>query len=298
MAKSAPIYSMTGFGRGRFTSDKRRITVDIRSVNNRYLELQIKGNGLAVEAESALSRFFKESLQRGSITVVVGTAELQGSPVKKFADLKTARAYHKLYAEVADHLHLDQAIIGPLILAHPEVIRTLPSEQADSSLVQNLLSAAKEALTALNRMRLREGSHMVNDLKKSLVIIDAQISRIEKLAPLRIRGYEERLRSRLDALLSAGEEQIRMRLAAETALMADKMDVSEEISRLRSHLGQFRKTLQIGGGVGKGLNFLLQEINREANTLSAKAQDAEIVGYALVIKEENEKMREMIQNLE
>ena len=299
MQSKLPIYSMTGFGRGRFVSKNRRVAAEIKSVNNRYLDLQLKGASLPGETEARVARLVKENIQRGSVTLYISVADLKGRPASYAADLNRARALYKLYQQVARLLKAKDAPLIHYVLNQPDIIRVLPSGGVDKSLARDLEKAVLQALRQFNRMRGTEGDHMVSDLRKSAARINGAVAEIERLAPARIKAYEERLKKRMEAFLGPRpDETAGTRLAQEVTLMADKMDITEEISRLKSHQNQFLETLAAGGAVGKRLNFLQQEINREANTISSKAQDSDIIAQSLVIKEENEKTREMVQNLE
>lgn len=299
MPKKKPIYSMTGFGRGRSVSAQRRVMAEIKSVNNRYLDLQIKGNALPGELEVHLSQVVKETIQRGSVSLFVLVAELGGRHAEYVADINRAKALYKLYARIASEIGADGSALAQFVLAQPDLVRALPSGGADKSLLKDAEKAVRAALAQFNRMRMKEGDHTAAALRESAGKITGAVTEIEKLAPERIKAWEERLKKKMESFLAqGGDESARLRLASEVTIMADKLDISEEISRLKSHQDQFLGTLSEGGPMGKRLNFLLQEINREANTLSSKALDAEIVRLGILIKEENEKMRENVQNLE
>jgi uncharacterized protein (TIGR00255 family) len=241
----------------------------------------------------------KEAVQRGSVSLFVLVAELGGRHAEYVADINRAKALYKLYSRIASEIGADGSALAQFVLGQPDLVRALPAGDVDKSLLKDAEKAVRAALAQFNRMRTNEGDHTAAALRESAGKINAAVVEIEKLAPERVKAWEERLKKKMEPFLAqGGDESARLRLASEVTIMADKLDISEEISRLKSHQDQFLGTLAEGGPVGKRLNFLLQEINREANTLSSKALDAEIVRLGILIKEENEKMRENVQNLE
>jgi uncharacterized protein (TIGR00255 family) len=299
MKRPSPICSMTGFGKGGFSSKSRRILVEIKSVNNRFLDLQIRGPRLSAQAENLISNRVKQFVERGSLTLQINLVDMSGAPARPSLNVNILTSYKKIYDQAAKLLKLQDKPSLPFLLGLPEAIRLVPETEEDNALSKQILAAVDEAVSALNKMRADEGEALARDIEKRIEAIRAQTLRIEKEAPERTAGYKARLEKKMTELLQASpDEALRTRLLTEITLMADKTDTSEETTRLQSHLSQFLAALQAGGAVGKKLNFLQQEIYREANTISSKSPQSSVIEMCIAIKEESEKIREQIQNLE
>jgi len=288
--------SMTGFGRGSARSGDAEATVEIRTVNGRYAEATIRGLGDLAEHEAALQTRVKEAIERGTATVHVAlTAGLGGSGLR--VDHAAAAAHGALLREAAL-----AAGLSPDTITLADLLRTAEVFVPDASGAANeagweaVQAALADAVDRLDAMRVAEGAALADDLGARADALESGATAVDARAPVRLEAARQRLRDRLDAL-AATPDLDPGRLEAEAVLLADKLDVTEETVRLRSHLDQFRQALADEGPVGRRLNFLAQEIGREVNTIGSKANDAEITRLAVGMKEEVEKIREQVQNV-
>jgi uncharacterized protein (TIGR00255 family) len=292
--------SMTGFGRAAAVAGATEATVEVRSVNGRFAEVSVRGPRVVGAFEPAIQAGVKEALGRGSVTVGI-TVQRRADEAGLSVDVEAARHYARLLAELRDAAGLTPAeapVTLESLLRYPEVI-AIAAEDDDAARTEAwgaIEPALAEALEALDAMRVQEGRAIAEDLGHRLTLIETSLTDVEARAPVRVDAARNRLRERLEELL--GDERVnRDRLETELALMADRLDVSEECVRLRSHLAQFRDALSSHDAVGRRLNFLSQELNREANTIGSKANDAEIARLAVRMKEELERVREQVQNV-
>jgi uncharacterized protein (TIGR00255 family) len=292
--------SMTGFGRAAAVAGATEATVEVRSVNGRFAEVSVRGPRVVGAFEPAIQAGVKESLGRGSVTVGI-TIQRRGDEAGLTVDVEAARQYARLLVELREAAGLTPAeapVTLESLLRYPELI-TPDTDDDDAARTEAwgaIEPALAEALDALDAMRVQEGRAIAEDLTQRIDLIEAALTQVEARAPVRVQEARTRLRERLEEIL--GDERInRDRLEIELALMADRLDVTEECVRLRSHLAQFRDALSATDAVGRRLNFLAQELNREANTIGSKANDAEISRLAVGMKEELERVREQVQNV-
>jgi uncharacterized protein (TIGR00255 family) len=272
------------------------VEVEIRSVNHKYCEVKLRLPRELAALETELSRLVKERLARGGVEVTVrrGTGRAALAP-RVDADL--AREYARAFEEVRQRLGLAGAVSLSEVLGAAGVV-TLEERAVDLEAARAAASAAVSAsLEALCGMREREGQALARDLEERLGTIEALLRRVEELSPRSVDRYRERLAERV-AELSRGLAPDPARLATEIALFADRTDVAEEITRLRSHLEQMRELVGRTDPAGRKMDFLVQEMNREANTIGSKSQSAEITGDVVSMKAEIERMREQVQNVE
>ncbi|OGJ85645.1 MAG: YicC family protein [Candidatus Raymondbacteria bacterium RifOxyA12_full_50_37] len=299
MTKKQPVYSMTGYGKGLFQSKKRKIAAELKSVNNRFFEFQLKGSYILDPFEASIISLLKKTIKRGSVTLFVNVQEFEESATVPYLNLPLIRAYESLFEKAQRTLKRNDPIPFSFLLGLPDVIRTYSSAEKDKTLADDILEAVQGAVDELNVMRQKEGSALVQDLAARIILTEKYLANIQEKIPARMDAYKQRLEKKVaDVIKEGADETTRMRLLSEFAIMADKMDVSEEITRFKSHTQQFSDALQGMTEPGKRLGFLLQEMNREINTLSAKAQDPDIISSCVAVKEELEKMREQVQNLE
>jgi uncharacterized protein (TIGR00255 family) len=296
---SKTIYSMTGFGKGEKTTPTRKVSAEIKSVNNRFLELQIRGVNLPVDIESKLSQTIKEKVSRGSIGLNLSVSDSNGLTSPPTVNIDLLKYYASFFNEAAKTLGMDEKPSLSKLFTLPDVIKIQNRGSIDPTFEADLLDAVYGAVNSLNEMRANEGRALANDLLSRTANIRVLTAEAEKLAPERTEAYRKRLEEKSAEIFKEGlDDGLRARLMMEVTIMADRTDVSEEITRLKSHCSQVEETLNAGGAAGKKLNFIQQEISREANTLSSKAQDSALLKIALSIKEESESMREQIQNIE
>ncbi len=291
------IKSMTGFGRGEFDSEGRMWTAEIRCVNNRYLDLKMKLPRGYTSLEEKIRKLVSELYQRGRVdlflTVTGDFSDLMEVKINK----TLAQKYKVALEELSDELSLENRITPELLASYPEVVVREQKEEDMNLLWPKVEQAVNQALQNSLTMRTQEGVALADDLIARLANFTKIIDIIEQSVPELLVQREKMLRERLTKLL-ASVQLDPARLAQEVAVMADKTDVSEEIVRLRCHIKQFTLFLKEEGGVGRKLDFLIQEFLREVNTLASKINDAEIAHHTVNLKSELEKMREQVQNIE
>ena len=294
----AKITSMTGFGTGAAEVDGYRLRALIRSVNGRYLDLQIRcQSGLAEYEQSVRERLQAGSITRGKVNVTLEWEETPQSGALPVLNEEAAHQYLRELKRLADIAGVDSQPNLQLLARMPGLFRSEETVALDPEQTAALvLEALGEAIDEFERMRATEGEALLADLRSRLTKLEQWIEEVAVMAEASKDQIHARLRERVELLLRPGELD-ESRVAMEVALLADRSDITEEIVRFRSHNGQFVGALDEGGDVGKRLNFLLQEMHREANTISSKASDADLIHLVLEIKEEVERLREQIQNL-
>lgn len=290
---------MTGFGRATAESDSKKITVEIKTVNNRYLEILPRMPKTLIPLEDKLKKAIGAKINRGRVEVFISLEEQAGemSDVKVNKDL--AKSYYDNLQELKDFLNFDDEKISfSRIFSMPGVITLEKSEEDLEELEGILLAATNEALDQLIAMRLIEGEKMSEDLLARKCYVAGKIIEITERAPLVVAEYRKRLAIRIADLTAEGCVFDEGRLEAEVATFADRASIAEEITRLNSHLQQLENMLQCDDVVGRKLDFLLQELNREINTIGSKANDLTISTIVIDTKAEFEKIREQVQNIE
>jgi len=296
--QSSMILSMTGFGRGEATKKGTTATAEVKSVNSRYLEVSARLPRTLALRENEIKELIRTKFLRGKINVAVSVISENGSESPLRVNKGAAKLYYSLLNDLKKAVKIQEKISLAHLLQFPDVLEIDVLEKGDDG-EWNL---AKESLTiALDeayKMREREGGELAADLKQRILSIDAGITEIEKLVVERIPEAKTRLEERLRQLLSDQTVMDERRLEQEIALMADRLDVTEECVRFRSHNKFFLSAIGEAESPGRKLNFLTQEMNREANTIGAKANDAVISHLVVKIKEELEKIREQLQNIE
>lgn len=290
------LISMTGFGQGEATSATSSVTVEVRSVNHRFLDLAFKLPRVIQNREADIKDIVRGKLARGrvSITINIESPMAGRAIIINEQVLETYLTQLRAFAKKHD---LDERLSMDTLMQLPEVVTAKELEPAEDEvwpLVEKSLSAA---LVACTKMRVEEGRALEKDLVQRMQLIDRTVSAIEKLSPEVAKQQVEALRKRVAQL--AGEVQVNEdRIAVEIVMLADKSDFTEEITRLRSHEAQFNSAIKDGGEVSKKLTYILQEMHREASTIGAKASGSEVIQHVVVLKEETEKLREQVQNLE
>ena len=289
--------SMTGYGRGEYKEGGIELTVEIKTVNNRYLDVNVKSPRVFIACEEVIRGIVREKLTRGHADVFVSFSDKREKQRSLYLDEGTAAAYaqaaqkiKKLFPEAADDFSVTS------ILRYPDVIKTEESGTADDECVHALETALKSALENLNAMRLKEGGKLQDDMLSRMGTIEKLVGEVETRAPAVAENYRLKLEAKIKKILESTEVD-EGRLLTEAALFADKSNIDEELTRLHSHISQFkeicRETL-----VGRKLDFLVQEFNRETNTICSKSNDLEVTRLGLALKNEIEKVREQVQNVE
>jgi uncharacterized protein (TIGR00255 family) len=288
---------MTGYGKGEAVTDHGRFTVEIRSVNHRYGEVAVRMPRSFLSLEQEVKRSVSGVLKRGKIDVTVQWEEAVALEAVARIDNAVAAGYHAAFTGLARDLGIAAEVPLALIVAQKGVLREGSATLDEAAYLPQLLSAVQTAVAAIDAMRTREGAALADDLLARRAQIAEWAAQVRERSPQVVTEYRQKLKARLDQLLE-GVEMDPARLAQEVALMADRCDVTEELVRLSSHFGQFDEAFRLAEPVGRKLDFLMQEMNREVNTIGSKSSDAEITTLVIRIKAEMEKMREQVQNLE
>ena len=291
------IRSMTGFGTAKGKINGLSFVLEVRSVNNRYFDLNVKCPRAYLFAEPVMKSFLQQKIARGKVDVFLGLDPSQNDSVDLKLNRQLAVSYRDMILSVAEMLDLPSDFTALDIAKFPDVM-TLDKEQPDQDAFQtDLKYLMEQAVSDFNRMRGREGELLYQDLLLKIERIEALIEEIDSRSANTLTLYRERLERRLREVLadtSIADDLV----LAEAALYADRIATDEETVRLRSHCVQFRKLLKEGSPVGRKLDFLIQEFNREANTIGSKCQNSEISYLVVDLKSEIEKIREQIQNIE
>lgn len=289
--------SMTGFGAARASIGTRMLAIEIRSVNHRYCDVHLHLPHELAGIESRLEARVRKQIDRGRIDVAVELSDAEGAQAAPIVDLMRARAYRDAYALLAQELGLDPAIPLELIAGAPGVIRMAGGGDRAGELLPEIETTLDSALRDLRAMRADEGRMIAEELRRRLQAIERIEHDLAGRVPLANSDRKLRLEHRLVELL--GDRAIEpARVAQEVALMIDRADVTEELARLSSHSVQFKRLLDLGEPVGRKLDFLLQEMHREANTIGSKTASADISHLVVELKSELEKTREQVQNVE
>ena len=291
------IKSMTGYGKAEAVSEQGRFTVEIRSVNHRYGEISVRMPRGFLALENEIKKMLANVLKRGKIDVYIQWDEVGAAVNLPQADTALAQGYAGLFRTLSADLGLTGDVPLTLILAQKGVLKDTGATIDETEYLPQLVSAVQAAVAAIDAMRSREGEALSLDLSARRSQVAQWIKQIGSRAPQVVTEYRQKLKARLDQLLD-GAELDAARLAQEVALMADRCDVTEELVRLASHFDQFDEALLLAEPVGRKLDFLMQEMNREVNTIGSKSSDAEVTGLVIRIKAEMEKMREQVQNVE
>ena len=295
------IASMTGYGRGVAKSNLGTMTAEIKSVNSRFLELQVRGD-VPAAVENAARTVVKQRLARGKVNLSLAfTPEVSEKPVTVTVNRSLLAAYTAALSEVASQKGIKKETWRLRdLLQLPTPFLSVSEAAVDEALLLPLAEEATEkAVAALIEMRETEGANLALDLSARLDFLSAKIQGLKASQEDVAARYEARLRERMKKLLADMSVEIdEARLLQEVAIYAEKTDYTEEIVRFESHIAQFRDMLAAGGEVGRRLDFLLQELNREVNTLGSKAGEGDVINDVLTLKTELEKIREQVQNLE
>lgn len=293
------IFSMTGYGKGVAEQDGRKATVELKSVNHRFLDLGLKLPKSLMFAEDGLRKAIQKSISRGHIDLFISfddDSEKQQNAFKVDYDL--AAKYVLAARELQGRCLIQNNFYVSEVMRMPDVITRETEEEEDEDFIARLvMQACAHAIDSLNVMRRREGESLAKDLLAKLDNIEATIPKIEQLAPKTLEEYRDKLSARIKEYL----QEVPLdedKLLNEVAFFSDRICIDEEITRLHTHISHFKEILEDGGAVGKKLDFIVQEMNRETNTIGSKCNNAQITECVIFLKSEIEKMREQVQNLE
>ena len=291
------IKSMTGFGRFESVTDSCKISVEIKAVNHRYLDLGIKMPKKFNFFESAMRGLLKDYIQRGKVDVFVTYEDYTDEKVSLKYNRSLAAEYMEHFRQMAEQFGIDNDVKVSMLSRCPEVLTMEQTPEDEDQMWALLEESLRKAAESFVETRVREGENLKNDLIAKLDHMLSLVDFIEERSPKVIEDYRKKLEDKVkDMLQSTTIDE--SRILTEVTIFADKICVDEETVRLRSHIEGMKKELLKGGGVGRKLDFIAQEMNRESNTILSKSNDMEISDQAIILKTEIEKVREQIQNIE
>ncbi|AOY77377.1 YicC/YloC family endoribonuclease [Clostridium formicaceticum] len=290
--------SMTGFGRGDTQQEGKHFQIELKSVNHRYIDISVKMPKSFTYLEEPIRKIIKEKVHRGRVEVFISYKNIGDSDIKVVTDMALAQQYIEAMNEMYDRFSLEKDVAVSTIAKFPDVLK-LEKKEEDQEMIWGLLEEGLvDALNSLLEMRIEEGRKLKEDLLKRLDILIGLIQRIEDRSPEIVKEYKKRLTKRVKEMLEEELEIDEARVALEVALFADKSNITEEIVRLNSHIAQFKKSMEQQEAVGRKLDFIIQEMNREINTIGSKANDLITANIVVEVKSELEKIREQVQNIE
>ena len=291
------IRSMTGYGSAKGSVAGFSITIELRSVNNRYLDLNLKLPRGFLFAENEIKAYIQKKVARGKLDFFLTMDAVEGDQTRVRVNTHLAEAYRDAIEELGTSLNLPVSVAALDIARFSDVLSLDKEELNQDAFLEQLMPLLDAAVTDFNAMLIREGEKLAEDLLEKADRIEQLVQAVERQAPNTVMIYRERLEGKLrEVLMDAALPE--ERLIAEAAIFADRIATDEETVRLRSHLSQFRKMIAEGSPIGRKLDFLIQEFNREANTIGSKCQDSEIAYLVVDLKSEIEKIREQVQNIE
>ena len=289
---------MTGYGRAEGQKDDYTYLAEVRSVNNRFIEINTRLPKAHIDLEQPLKKLIKSYCSRGSIhlSISIGNTNENTGEWEVKPNLPLAAQYVTALNQIRDSLKLEGKIDLKSVIGIRDIVKIEPLaiDPANHELILNI---ATEALDSLQKMRKEEGINLQKDLERRIDTIESHAAEIESWHPEVLKEYQNKLKERIKSL-NEGMESDETRIAQETALLADRCDITEEITRLKSHLNQFKKFFNTNEPIGRKLEFITQEINREVNTIGSKSSNIKISNRVIEIKSELEKIREQVQNIE
>lgn len=291
------IKSMTGFGRCEVLKDSRKFTVELKSVNHRYLDVNIRMPKKLNFFETSIRTLLKSYANRGKVDIFITYEDLSQSQVSVKYNAALAAEYLKYLKQIEEEFGLENDIRVSTLSRYPDVLSMEEQSEDEDELWNGLKEALEGAFVQFVETRKKEGENLKQDILTKLSLLEEQVGYVEERSPQIVTEYRAKLEEKMKELLS--DTQIDdNRIAAEVVLFADKICTDEEVVRLKSHIQHMRSTLEEEEGIGRKLDFIAQEMNREANTILSKANDLEVSNRAISLKTEIEKIREQIQNIE
>lgn len=291
------LLSMTGYGSAKGSVEGQEITVELKSVNNRYLDCSVRLPRNFLFAEDTVKQAVSAGVSRGKVDVFVSAQASQDSGTVVSVNEELARGYRDAVARIAETLGLESGLNAFSLARFPDVLTVERRELDKDKAAAALSDITAKAVEEFNAMREREGERLRRDMLGKLGTIEGLVSVVEERSPQTVKEYRERLEARLRDIL-ADRSLDEQRVITEAAIFADRTAVDEETVRLRSHIAQFRTMLEEGSPIGRKMDFLVQEFNRESNTIGSKCSDASLAKVVVDLKSEIEKIREQLQNVE
>jgi uncharacterized protein (TIGR00255 family) len=287
---------MTGFGRAKTESDCFSVNVEVKTVNHRFCEMNIRMPRQLLKIEDRMKKKLNQYIRRGRVEVYVS---LEGEGVvtrKVIVDWKLLDEYYQFIKQAREKYDVEGTLTLQNLLSRSELLHIEESEAGNEELDNLVLAATEEAAKFLTQMRMAEGEELKKDLLAILSQLESHVFELQKFAPLVVQSFKERLTKRMEEFVNGQLDETR--ILTEVAVFADKADINEEVTRLKSHFQQFLQTLESMEPIGRKLDFIVQEMNREANTIGSKANDSNIAKKVVDIKSLLEKLKEQVQNIE
>ena len=292
------IKSMTSFGRAQSEEGKDVcFSIEMKSVNHRYLDINIRMPKMMIALEEKIRNIIGKRLNRGKVDVFINYKSYESGSGKATLNMDLAKDYYECLKKIHNELDVINDISATKIARFPDVITLAEPEENLNDVLKEISPLVESAINLMEDMRIKEGEKLKEDILFKIDVIYSYVEEIEKLTDCIPRNYKKKLEERISELLDSVDID-ESRIALEVAILSDKAAVDEEITRLRSHLSQMKSTLDLNEPVGRKLDFIIQEMNREANTIASKSTDIDITNKVIEIKNIIEKMREQVQNIE
>ena len=291
------VKSMTGYGRAREMRNGRDITVEVRSVNNRYLDCTVKMPRAYIFAEDRMKARVQQAISRGKVDVFVTIDASAADETVVAVNEPLARGYYEALTRLKTMFSLPGEVTPEVLAKFPDVLAVTKAEEDVEAIAADICAVLDDALAAYNAMRAVEGEKLAADVAGRITTIEAVVGKVEERSPQTVAAYRQRLEAKMQEVLQSTTID-ESRILTEAAIFADKIAVDEETVRLRSHIAQLRAMLASDEPVGRKLDFLIQEVNRECNTIGSKCSDLTIAQDVVNMKAEVEKIREQVQNME
>jgi uncharacterized protein (TIGR00255 family) len=291
------IKSMTGYGSAKGAVGELKISVELKSVNNRYLDVSVRMPRSFLFAEDAVKAAVGKHISRGKVDLFVSVDSSDADSMTVKVNEPLLRGYIEAIRHISAEYGLSEGLGAVSVSRFPDILSVEKKELDAEAISEGIVAVTEEALRDFDAMRLREGEKLCADVLEKLAAIELLVAKVEQEAPKTVEAYRVRLREKMSELLSSAAID-ENRILAEAAIYADRIAVDEETVRLRSHMSQLRGMLAGGSPIGRKIDFLIQEFNREANTIGSKCQNSDIAHTVVELKSEIEKIREQIQNIE
>ena len=291
------VKSMTGYGRAREMRNGRDITVEVRSVNNRYLDCTVKMPRAYIFAEDRMKARVQQAISRGKVDVFVTIDASAADEAVVAVNEPLARGYYEALTRLKTMFSLPGEVTPEVLAKFPDVLAVTKAEEDVEAIAADICAVLDDALAAYNDMRAVEGEKLAADVAGRVTTIETVVGKVEERSPQTVAAYRQRLEAKMQEVLQSTTID-ESRILTEAAIFADKIAVDEETVRLRSHIAQLRAMLASDEPVGRKLDFLIQEVNRECNTIGSKCSDLTIAQDVVNMKAEVEKIREQVQNIE
>jgi len=290
--------SMTGFGRGEYKNDNYHFTVECRTINHKYVDINIRLPRKISFLEDKIRNVVKDYIKRGRVDLYIKLDLIGSEDVNLKFDEKLASEYVNILNNIKDTFKLQDDITVMNIAKFPDIIKSEEKEEDEDLLWSMLREALADCLVKLKDMRVEEGSKLAKDIDMRCDLLKDYIEQIENYSYNVVNEYKEKLNNRINEILENPSLVDENRLAQEVAIYADKCSITEEIVRFKSHITQLKKSIHKDESIGRKIDFLIQEMNRETNTIGSKSSDLNITNLVVEVKSELEKIREQIQNIE